>query len=147
MPCTDQSGVRNIALLENVGFSKVYDNSYTYIESISTLGDTISITNDQRPDYSDNESIGDNFKLMHLHNIKHYIFDYEGGITRMEALNNIYGWYTLITFNSGMQYLVNSPIFYIESPEFNSANTHTWEINLQSEVGTFDGLIEYSVVK
>lgn len=143
MPCYDQSGVRSIVLYENIDFELTYAPQEDKVITITNNGNTIEIDSSLRPDYSDQLSPGENYSLMNQHNIKWYEFDLIEGKNKQDTLRNYFGWYALLTFNSGKQYLINSPIFNNTSSSLTSSNTHTWEINLSSEVETYGDLIEY----
>lgn len=143
MACYDVSGVRSITLYENIGVSFTYNEASGAVTEITNTGNIISIDSSLRPDYINNVSPGANYKLMNLYTVKWYNFDLTTGRALLNQLRNIFGWYAILTFNSGDEYLINVPLFLKSGTQMTSSGTHTWEINLQNEVDSEGALVQY----
>lgn len=142
MACYDASGVRSIVLYENVGVNFTYNTESGAVTEITNAGTVINIDGSLRPDYSNNVTPGANYNLMNLHTVKWFNFDLTTGRTLLNQLRNIFGWYAVLTFNSGSEYLISAPLFYKDNTSVTSSGTHTWEINLQNEVDTQAELVQ-----
>jgi hypothetical protein len=141
MSCTiTASGVRAIDLYENIGFTKTYNTTSGSIEAIATTGQTINITNDLKPNYINELSPGANYDLMNMYMVKFYKYDLLTGKALQNTLRNIWGWYAVVTFNSGDIYLIESPLFNEFETKLQSSNTHTWEFELKTRVETLKEL-------
>lgn len=142
MTCYDASGVRSIVLYENVGINFTYNTESGAVTEITNIGTIINIDGSLRPDYSNDVSTGSNQRLMNLHTVKWVNYDLQTGRNLLDQLNNIFGWYAVVTFNSGNVFLINAPVFITSGSSVTSSGTHTWPISLQNEVDTQGELVQ-----
>lgn len=137
--------IYSITFYENRDVSFLYDTE-DIITGIYHIGDEITIPYENRPIFEDNQEIGGNFKLMHNYNLSWLEFGLNEGLAQLQALSNAYGWLFSIQFVDLTQRFCKSPVFLQNDSQLDASQTHTWSIEIKSNVNTFEDLIIYQSV-
>ena len=142
MTCPQTSSIYSFTFYENREVSFRYDGTGA-IDIVNHEGQEITIDVVNRAYYTDDKSMGDNFKLMHNHKVTWLAFGLDEAMQQIATLSNAYGWIVAITFNDQSKYIIRTPLLLQEDSELDARNTHTFELSLQSRVDTYEGLSEF----
>jgi len=122
----EQAGIYKINLYENKGLNLIY-NDDGYIESITTTGQTISLTNCQEIKMDVEQVRNKNNKLSFIYNLEYFIFDltFDKIDEILNLKSSIYGWMPELYFYNNNRKFVNEPLKYNNSELPNTSNSFT----------------------
>ena len=141
---SEQSGIFKVVLYENTGISLTFVDE-TDISAISTGGQTVTLDCDNMLlNYISNQLVSENNKITYLHTITAKIYDLTIEILdEIEALNSLFGWIPVIFFRNDETKIIRTPIF-LQDTDFDSKETHVFDIELIVQERTFNNLIDFS---
>jgi hypothetical protein len=137
----EQAGIYKITLYENKGVSILY-NSDGSIYSLENTGDTIEITNEQKPFMNITPNRSRNNKLSFTYNLNFNIYKISKTVTAEinQLKKSVYGWLAKINYyNQDIKFL-NTPLFF-DSSNINNNSANYYPITLNNRTSSKQKLI------